>query len=112
MRKRIVASVIGAIVLFGAAGVASADQVTDGGGVHLIPPVKITRQLPTCPRGRKVLKPEWQAMHCKLRRGQRLDIVMTHRTYVADQVAACDGMGGWLYRTPNGLWSVCVGVDY
>ena len=113
MRKRITATLIGATILCAGAGRASAaTQITDGGGVHLIPPVSITRTLPTCPRGPKVLKPEWAPMHCKMRRGQRLDIVLSHRTYLADLNAACDGMGGWLYRTPNGLWNVCVGVDH
>lgn len=112
MRKRILSTILAAGVLFGTASAAHADPVTDGPGVHLIPPVTITRNLPKCGRGWKVLQPEWVPMHCKMRRGQRLDIVLSHRTYVANQVAACDRMGGWLYRTPEGLWEVCVGVDY
>ena len=112
MRKRIVATIVGAAILASGASASAATQITDGGGVHLIPPVSIIRNPPTCPRGPKVLKPEWLPMHCKMRRGQRLDVVLSHRTYLADVVTACEGMGGWLYRTPNGLWNVCVGVDY
>lgn len=113
-RKRVASVLValGSLVASASPALARGTQITDGPGVHLVPPLVITRNLPKCARGHKVLKPEWLPMSCKLRRGQRLDVVLSHRTYLADQQATCDDMGGWLYRTPDGLWEVCVGVDY
>lgn len=115
MRKKLTAGAIMLASLFGAAGAAHADQITEG--AQLIPPVTVTRPLPTCNTGHrgKVLWPEWLGRpHCKMPKGWRLDIVLdTSGAQTVDGITTrCNNKGGWLYITPGGAWYVCVGVDY